>query len=105
TLYPGMPTLHLAHNAAAVSTDGDWCRSFQYAREQERGLPSQEDLFNPLCFEFELSAEHPASVIASTEMHDVSDAAALIETEVSRRRALEKSSFDDSETAKTLALA
>jgi predicted glycogen debranching enzyme len=33
TPYPGLPTLYLAHNAAAVETNGDWYRRFQYDDE------------------------------------------------------------------------
>lgn len=103
--YPGLPALHLTHNAASVNDAGDWYRSFQYAREQERGLDFHEDLFNPLTLTFDLSAVHPATVIASLEAHDVSQTATLLAAETHRRRATSASAFDTSEPARTLTLA
>ena len=87
TPYPGMPTLHLAHNAAGVGTKGDWYRNFQYAREQERGLDYEEDLFNPFALSFTLGA-NGATIIASTHVHKVMDAERLMGAEVSRRSAV-----------------
>src|SRR5581483_12103411 len=61
--YSGLPSLHLAHNAAAVSKSEDWYRNFEYDAERERGLDFFEDLFNPSVLMFHLSLEAGASVI------------------------------------------
>ena len=105
TPYPGMPTLHLAHNASGLGAKGDWYRNFQYAREQERGLDFEEDLFNPFALAFTLDVARPAMVIASTQVHKVMDADALVTAEVARRRAVTDSAFDSSEVARILTLA
>lgn len=103
--YSGLPTLHVAHNAKNVTTDADWYYSFQYVREQERGLDFIEDLFNPLCCEFDLSADQPASLIASTELRSSSEASQLIRAEVERRRAISASNTDSANLRGQLALA
>jgi len=36
--YEGLPSLHLAHNAAEVGKTGAWYRNFEYDLERERGL-------------------------------------------------------------------
>ena len=36
--YTDLPSLHLAHNAREIDTNGFWYRNFQYAVEHERGL-------------------------------------------------------------------
>jgi predicted glycogen debranching enzyme len=104
TPYPGMPTLHLAHNASGVGTKGDWYRNFQYACEQERGLDFEEDLFNPFCLSFTLSATHVATIIASTQVRKVMDAEPLIAAEVDRRSTL-TSAAPDTGPLRQLALA
>jgi len=83
--YQGLPSLHLAHNADAVNTFGDWYRNFQYEVERERGLDFSEDLFNPLVLIFNLSTKNEASVIASTEQRDIAKAAELRKAETARR--------------------
>src|SRR6476661_860484 len=71
TPYHGLPSLHLAHNAAELRRVGDWYRNFEYDAERERGLDFSEDLFNPLVLRFDLDVRRPATVIASTERRDV----------------------------------
>lgn len=70
--YGDLPALYLAHNACGIDTNGFWYRNFQYAVEQERGLDFAEDLFSPFALTFDLKST--ATVIASTEAHDVSQA-------------------------------
>jgi predicted glycogen debranching enzyme len=84
--YPGLPTLHLSHDAATVENTGHWYRRFKYEVERERGLDYQEDLFNPCVFRFDLGTQKRATVIASTERRDVASAALYRRNEVSRRR-------------------
>jgi predicted glycogen debranching enzyme len=86
--YQGMPRLHFAHNAHWVGQEGHWYYNFDYEKERERGLESLEDLFQPLVMQFTLS-EHgaKATVIASTQSHQVSHAETLVRNERLRRKA------------------
>lgn len=52
--YDGCPALTLRLPQAGWTTDGDWYRRFEYARERERGLPACEDLFTPGAFRLDL---------------------------------------------------
>ena len=103
--YQGLPTLHLAHNAAEISPSADWYRNFQYAREQERGLDSQEDLFNPCVLNFDLGRERAAVVIASTERHLAAEADALLAKEIKRRKKIADSAPVQSDPGRSLAVA
>ena len=89
--YDGVPACFLAHNASSVSPQGFWYRKFLYSVERERGLDYVEDLFNPTLLEFDLSA-FPANVILSTERDDVREFQGLQQTELQRRRDIERSS-------------
>ncbi|MEZ5404488.1 MAG: amylo-alpha-1,6-glucosidase [Bryobacteraceae bacterium] len=64
--YDGLPRLYFAHDGEAEST-GNWYFYFQYAAERERGLDSEEDLFQPLMLRFDLTAKRSASVVISTK--------------------------------------
>ncbi len=55
--YPGLPELHVAHNARALKRRGHWYFHFEYPVERERGLDFQEDLFCPCVLEFGSCAE------------------------------------------------
>jgi predicted glycogen debranching enzyme len=84
--YQGLPPLHLAHNAVELRKTGDWYRNFEYDAERERGLDSSEDLFNPCVLRFDLRLRRQASVIASTDPHDVAQVAEYRQAEITRRR-------------------
>ncbi|MFN7930124.1 MAG: amylo-alpha-1,6-glucosidase [Blastocatellia bacterium] len=84
--YAALPKLHFAHNACDVATTGEWYRNFEYAQEQARGLEFREDLFQPLVLTFSLAARARAVIIASTEVRDVRDCAAMQRREMKRRR-------------------
>jgi predicted glycogen debranching enzyme len=81
--YAEMPKLFFNHNAKAVERTGAWYRNFEYAIERERGFDFQEDLFQPFNLKFDLSAS-AATVIVSTETHNVSDVSSLREGEIRR---------------------
>jgi predicted glycogen debranching enzyme len=85
TPYAGLPTLHLAHNGAAIARSGEWYYSFEYDRERERGLDFQEDLFNPLVARFTLRAGQTVTFIASTQPVNAA-AEGLRRKEIARRR-------------------
>ncbi len=89
--YQGLPSLHLAHNAVELRKTGDWYRNFEYDAERERGLDFSEDLFNPCVLRFDLRLRRQASVIASTDPHevaphDVAQVAEYRQAEITRRR-------------------
>jgi len=83
--YPGLPQLHVAHNARALKRRGHWYFHFEYPVERERGLDFQEDLFCPCVLEFDLSPNKPAVVIASTTAHHASESASIKANEIARR--------------------
>jgi len=105
TPYHGLPSLHLAHNAIELRKTGGWYRNFEYDAERERGLDCSEDLFNPFALCFDLRLRRQASIIASTEQRDVTQAVEYKRAEITRRRkALMASPIEDS-LAQTLAAA
>jgi glycogen debranching enzyme len=79
--------MYLSHNATTVEATGDWYRNFEYARERDRGLDFQEDLFQPLVMRYDLRAHRTAVCIASTQRQDAAYAHALRTREVERRAA------------------
>ena len=83
--YQGLPALYLANNAHEVENTGNWYRNFEYEAERDRGLDFQEDLFNPCVLSFDLNSTRKATVIASTEPHDVKAAEECRARELSRR--------------------
>jgi predicted glycogen debranching enzyme len=101
--YQEMPTLYLAHNAAAIEPQGYWYRNFEYATERERGFDFTEDLYQPLILRFDLSAE--AVVIASAERPHIAVAEAFETVEIDRRAALIESANLSDESAMELVLA
>ena len=94
TPYQGCPTLWLAHTGGEVSRAGDWCRNFEYAIEQERGLDFHEDLFNPLVLTFELGCNGRAAIVASTEACDAVSAESLRAREIARRESPSEDPFE-----------
>jgi len=96
TPYHGLPSLHLAHNAIELRKTGDWYRNFEYDAERERGLDCSEDLFNPFALCFDLRLRRQASIIASTERRDATQAVEYRRAEITRRRkALVASPIED----------
>jgi predicted glycogen debranching enzyme len=96
TPYRGLPSLHLAHNAIELRKTGNWYRNFEYDAERERGLDFSEDLFNPFMLCFDLRLRRQASIIASTDQRDVTQAVEYRRAEITRRRkALVASPIED----------
>ncbi len=104
TPYQGVPTLYFAHNAPPLERTGDWYRNFEYDIERERGLDFREDLFNPLLLRFDLTAGS-ATVIASTEKHDATQATEYRKAEIARRQRAGAASPVADEFAQALASA
>jgi predicted glycogen debranching enzyme len=105
TPYEGLPTLYLANNASQVQKTGNWYRNFEYDVERERGLDFAEDLFNPLALRFDLRSHRHASLIASTEPRDVTDAAEYRQVAITRHHNAVVSSPIEDSFAQTLATA
>ena len=105
TPYQGLPSLHLAHDAAELHKTGDWYRNFEYDAERERGLDFSEDLFNPLVLRFDLRLRRQALVIASTERRDVEKVGEYRQAAITRHRDAVVSSPVEDEFARTLAAA
>src|SRR5246500_2965835 len=105
TPYRGLPSLHLAHNAIELRKTGDWYRNFEYDAERERGLDCSEDLFNPFALCFDLRLRRQASIIASTEQRDVTQAVEHRRAEITRRRKVIVASPMEDRFAQSLAAA
>lgn len=101
--YAEMPRLYFAHNASGIEDQGYWYRDFEYAIEQERGFDYREDLYQPFSLRFDLSST--ATVIASTEPRNVSDAAKLEKSEMKRRAELIAKSGAKDDLTRQLVLA
>ncbi|MGD0437971.1 MAG: amylo-alpha-1,6-glucosidase [Bryobacteraceae bacterium] len=85
TPYPGLPSLHFAHDAESVDPSGFWFYNFEYEIERERGLDFIEDLYSPFLLRFNLARNPAGSVIASTASHEISEALPLQNQETQRR--------------------
>jgi len=97
TPYEGLPTLYLANNASQVQKTGSWYRNFEYDVERERGLDFAEDLCNPLAMRFDFRSHRHASLIASTEPRDITDAAKYRQVAITRHyNAVVSSPIEDS---------
>jgi predicted glycogen debranching enzyme len=103
--YSDLPALHLAHDPAEIEANGSWYRNFQYAVEQERGLDSVEDLFNPCTLTFDLNAGNKISIIAATERRDATNADSYRKAEIERRSALNKPANETHRLVTTLTTA
>jgi predicted glycogen debranching enzyme len=86
--YAGLPSLHIAHDATEVAATGDWYLNFEYDIELERGFTDREDLFNPFVAHYDASPGRTVTIIASTERHQVAEAAAMRQRELTRRAAI-----------------
>ncbi len=65
--YFGLPPLIVHHTGGSFSRDGFWYKSFQYAREQERGLDFAEDLFSPGYFRADVEHGSQLCLLATVE--------------------------------------
>ena len=88
--YASLPALHFAHNCDSLARTGDWYHNFQYAREQERGLDFEEDLFQPFVLRHALEPGRPATLLVSLEPRDSAEYDALQAAELERRGAFGK---------------
>jgi predicted glycogen debranching enzyme len=84
-LYDGLPAVYLCASSFSYRPTGHWYRGFEYAREQERGLDSVEDLFNPGGLTLSLREGEPLHVIAALEPVDARSAESWLRAETRRR--------------------
>jgi predicted glycogen debranching enzyme len=103
--YSSLPRLYFAHDADQLQDQGYWYKNFFYRVEQERGLDSEEDLFNPFVLTWKLSRERGANVIASTEQKDIKQAATIRRAEEERRHRLAAASPVDDPFVQALTVA
>jgi predicted glycogen debranching enzyme len=105
TPYPDLPSLHFFHNAESADPAGFWFSKFVYERERERGLDSLEDLYNPFLLRFDLHKGTPAVIIASSNLHEASEAASLGDRERERRKKITAAAPDRDALAEILTTA
>lgn len=95
--YADLPALYFAYDEGEIETNGFWYRNFEYRIEQKRGLDFNEDLFSPFSLKFKIEPKTLAdsgvhlSIIASTKLHQASQADAFRMAEIRRRRTMEQS--------------
>ena len=95
--YADLPALYVAYGEGEIERNGLWYRNFEYRIEQERGLDFNEDLFSPFSLKFKIEPKTLAdsgvrlSIIASTKLHEASQADAFRKDEIRRRRTIEES--------------
>jgi predicted glycogen debranching enzyme len=99
--YDGVPPIHVSHNANSIQEQGHWYRNLTYSIEQDRGLDSKEDLFNPVMLEFDLG-RGSANVVLSTEPKDVDAVPELVAFEKARRAGIVESSDSKDEYTRLL---
>jgi len=103
--YPGLPSLHFAHDAESIDASGFWFYNFEYEREKQRGLDCVEDLYSPFALRFGLAENSTATIIASTSEREVTGADLLREQEIRRRTHIVRHAPADDPFAKLLAAA
>jgi len=103
--YDGASELFLQAAGASFSANPDWYFRFEYAKELERGLDAQEDLFSHGTFTRRLAAGDTWGVIASTGDVAGRDPAALVEAERARRASIVAKIAESDELARSLTLA
>jgi predicted glycogen debranching enzyme len=86
--YDAAPEFFVSVPGSSFREMPDWFYRFQYARESERGLDFEEDLFSHGRFSLPLAPGRPLCVLASTGNPRGRDAAALFSAENARRAAL-----------------
>ena len=87
-----LPALHARAPGARPRVDADWYRRFHYSVEVERGYDSDEDLWNPLVWSWDLESGAEAHLIFSHE--DVSEEPSALREAERRRRDLFSSTGD-----------
>lgn len=90
-----LPELYFTFSAPPFETgEGHgWYQHFEYAWEKKRGFDFQEDLFNPVFFNFELCSGEKLYICASIDRREFGDVITKIDQERARRESLRI--FDD----------
>jgi predicted glycogen debranching enzyme len=103
--YDADSQITLIHPGGEFWPDGMWYYSFQYPREQERGLDYAEDLYSPGEIRFLLNPGETAWVVAATRPDLEPEPEAWAEEERERRTALASCPACHDDTARQLTLA
>ncbi len=89
TPYESLPPLFLYHDAESVEPTGHWYDNFHYPREEERGLPCREDLFNHCLMTYVFQKPGERFLAASLEeFEEAPSAGSLRRGELERRTEL-----------------
>ena len=85
TSYEGQPTVHLHAPGARFDPSAHWYYNYQYPREEERGLDSEEDLFSPGLLTAIMRPGDTLTLVAAADDGDL-EGEALFQRELHRRR-------------------
>ena len=99
--YAELPPLYITHNGL-FQTEGDWYYNFEYAVEAYRGLDSQEDLYCPGEFTFNLEPGQSANLLVSLEPHKTNEIDTLRQNEITRRNKILTSAPSEKPTIQNL---
>ncbi len=102
--FPGVAPLVMEAKGGYFEPYGYWYRSFEYAREEERGLDFREDQYSPGFFARNLESGETAHFVASLGGAETDPAVAL-QAETDRRTALVASWQSAPDDMKTLVCA
>ncbi len=92
TPHSGLPSLYLYHNASAFKESNYYYKDCEYQEEAVRGFDCHEMLFNPGSFVYNIEDGDNCVLVASTESYDEIDTMDLLQTEISRRSKVLRSS-------------
>ncbi|MDD5086057.1 MAG: amylo-alpha-1,6-glucosidase, partial [Candidatus Omnitrophica bacterium] len=95
TPYPELPPLYFAHDAAILDKSGYWYNHFEYPAERERGLNSEEDLYNPFTLIYSMSGKATAFLYASFRPVENVQPEKLFKQELERRSELVPAHFKE----------
>jgi predicted glycogen debranching enzyme len=102
--YQDAPILYLKNTSGNYVKTGYWYKNFEYEREKERGLPFQEDNYNPGYFEIEINTNTKLGIFASTEFIENISFLNLKNKEEERLKKIESLCETDENFIKTLFL-
>lgn len=86
--YSGLPEFFIQVPGSTFQTEPDWYHSFQYLREQERGLDFSEDLLSYGRFECVLEKGSRLGILVALSDPSGREACRLLEREEQRRRSI-----------------
>jgi predicted glycogen debranching enzyme len=103
--YSSSPDLFISVPESTFKHQANWYNQLEYRAEQQRGLPFNEDLFNPGCFQVNLKQGDQLGIIVSTLPPFGRNALEMWQKEKNRREHLLVGLPTQSNLLQTLALA